>query len=127
MTKRQLKGDLSTTHVDLDIERCAQIQAKEFSNAQKLQIEFIVMEHNKNSIKYQDELRDYAAMVYLVCLNEVTQVMTKKGFKVSILVLVELKKSLAPREVPTKSTYQEVGRHSSHITEAPRGHFPVTC
>lgn len=35
-----LEGDLSITHNDLDIMRCAQIQTKKLSNTRKLHIEF---------------------------------------------------------------------------------------
>lgn len=68
----KLKGELGTTHTKVDIKRCARIQTEELSNDQKLQIEFEVIEHYKEYSEYQDELEDYMARVYLICLDVVT-------------------------------------------------------
>lgn len=63
---------MSTAHTNLDINKYAQIQAKELSNAQKLQIESATIEHYKKSSKYKNELKDYTIGAYLICLDEVT-------------------------------------------------------
>lgn len=75
----QLKRDLSTTQAELDVENYVQIQAEELSEAQKLQIEPNAMEHYKGSREYRDKLGDYAVRAHLACLNNVIQIMIKKG------------------------------------------------
>lgn len=45
----QLEGDLSITHadIDIDIKRCSHIRVEELSIVQKLQIEYVTVEHYK--------------------------------------------------------------------------------
>lgn len=56
----------------------------------------MAVEHYKECLKYQDELREYVARAYLIFLDEVTHVMIKKEFKVVVPILIELRKCLVP-------------------------------
>lgn len=67
----QLEGDLSIAHANLNIKRCARIQAKKLSDAQKLNIKSTIVELFKDSKRYQDELEDYVARTYLAYLDKV--------------------------------------------------------
>lgn len=74
------------------------------------------MEPYKECPKYHSKLRDYVARAYLICLDEVTQVVTKKRVKVVVPILSELRRSL----FQTKHTYQETVGPSLDATQAPK-------
>lgn len=61
----ELEGELSTIHTELDVERHARIQTEELLNAQKLQIEFMAVEHYKECQKHKDKLEEYIARAYI--------------------------------------------------------------
>lgn len=57
---------------------------------------------------------------YLICLDEVTYSMIKKGFMTVVPILTELKRSLVPQEGPAGPTHQKVTKPHSDAAKVPK-------
>lgn len=90
---KEPQGELSFSRAKLDVEKCARIQAEELSNAQKLHIKFVVVEHFKASANYHTELSKYTAAAYVKCISDMIKLMIERGIKATISVLTAVKSS----------------------------------
>lgn len=102
---KQLKQELSLgrdrirkLEVEVEAKRNAKREFKEASNAQRLKIKIEVVKRYKKCPEYHNEFGEYGTRAFMTCFDEVTRAMIKRGVDATLLVLVELKKSLIPSE-----------------------------
>lgn len=101
---KELARELSISRVEFDVKRRARMQAKELSDAQKLQIKFVAIKHFRTSANYDTELLEYAAVTYVECIGDMTKLMIKRAIEAVVLILVEVKKSYNPPTSPSQAT-----------------------
>lgn len=73
------------------------------------------MECFKHSKDYAKELEDYGASLYIIFLDNMIELLVKKGIEAIILVILNIKKSFAPLEAPSKATHLEVPEPSIRV------------
>lgn len=91
MRNRKLDTRNKELEEELDRKQCARRLAKDLSNIQKLQIEFIVVKHFKDFTKCLDELTEYGTMVYVKCTDNMIKLMIERRVKVVVLIFAKTK------------------------------------
>lgn len=91
MRNKELEARNRELKKELDREQHAKRLVEELSEALKLQIQSVTVQHFKDFAEYLDELIEYGIAVYVECMDDVIKLKTERGVKVAVSILAELR------------------------------------
>lgn len=90
------------------MERSARACDQDLFDTQRPHIKFATIKRFKAFMDHNNKLLEYVAAAYVLYVGDIIKLMTVKGIKVTILVLIELKNSYSPPTSPSQTSRLEL-------------------